>query len=90
MPSSAVCTFTDHDEYFAGIPNLQLEGLVERRGRLGAEPMHIDLHRPWMHPLQRGPAPDHETLGSECARCPTRKIVRLVVGALPAPISPAR
>ena len=49
MPSSAVRTFTDHDEYFAGIQNLQLEGLVEWRGQLCAEAMHIDLHRLWMH-----------------------------------------
>jgi len=36
MPSSAVRTFTDHDEYFAGIQNLQLIGLVERRGQVRA------------------------------------------------------
>ena len=49
MPSSAVRTFTDHDEYFAGIQNLQLEGVVQRRGQLRAEAMHIDLQRLWMH-----------------------------------------
>ena len=38
-----------HDEYFAGIQNLQLIGLVERRGQLRAEAMHIDLQRLWMH-----------------------------------------
>ena len=49
MPSSAVRTFTDQDEYFAGIQNLQLEGVVQRRGQLRAEAMHIDLQRLWMH-----------------------------------------
>ena len=46
MPSSAARTFT---EYFAGIQNLQLIGLVDRRGHLRAEAMHIDLHRVSMH-----------------------------------------
>ena len=49
MPSSAVRTFTDPDEYFAGIRNLQIEGLVERRGDFRAESTRIDLHRLWMH-----------------------------------------
>jgi hypothetical protein len=49
MPSSAVRTFTDHDEYFAVIQNLQLEGLVARRSQLRAEAMYIDVHRLWMH-----------------------------------------
>jgi AraC-like DNA-binding protein len=45
MPSSAVRTFTDPDEYFAGIRNLQIEGLVLQRGEFRAESTRIDLHR---------------------------------------------
>jgi AraC-like DNA-binding protein len=49
MPSSAVRTFTDPDAYFAGIRNLQIDGLVMRRGEFRAEATRIDLHRLWMH-----------------------------------------
>jgi len=49
MPSSAVRTFTDPEEYFAGIRNLQIEGLLQRRGEFRAESTRIDLHRLWMH-----------------------------------------
>ena len=48
MPSSAVGTFTDPDEYFAGIRNLQIEGLVMRRGKFRAESKIIELPRLWM------------------------------------------
>ena len=51
MPSSAVRSFTDPDEYFAGIRNLQIDGLVVRRGEFRAESPRIDLHRLWMHRL---------------------------------------
>jgi AraC-like DNA-binding protein len=49
MPSSAVRTFTDPDEYFAGIRNLHIDGVVTRRGDFRAEATRIDLHRLWMH-----------------------------------------
>jgi AraC-like DNA-binding protein len=49
MPSSAVRTFTEPDSYFAGIRNLQIEGVVTRRGKFRAEATRIDLHRLWMH-----------------------------------------
>ena len=49
MPSSAVRTFTDPDAYFAGIRNLQIEGLVLQRGEFRAESTHIDLHRLFMY-----------------------------------------
>jgi AraC-like DNA-binding protein len=49
MPSSAVRTFTDPDAYFAGIRNLQIEGLVLQRGEFRADSTRIDLHRLWMH-----------------------------------------
>jgi len=47
MPSSAVRTFTDPDEYFAGIRNLQIEGFVAR-GEFRAELTRVDLHRLFM------------------------------------------
>ena len=49
MPSSAVRTFTDPDAYFGGIRNLQVDGVVTRRGKFHAEAIRIDLHRLWMH-----------------------------------------
>ena len=49
MPSSAVRTFTDPEEYFAGIRNLQIDGLVLRRGEFRARSTRTDLHRLWMH-----------------------------------------
>ena len=49
MPSSAVRTFTDPVEYFTGIRNLQIVGIVERRGEFRARSTRIDLHRVWMH-----------------------------------------
>ena len=49
MPSSVVRTFTDPDAYFAGIRNLQIEGVVLRRGEFHAESTRVDLHRLWMH-----------------------------------------
>lgn len=45
MPSSTVRTFTDADAYFAGIRNLQIDGLVTQRGRFRTESTLIDLHR---------------------------------------------
>jgi AraC-like DNA-binding protein len=49
MPSSATRTFTDPDMYFAGIRNLQIDGVVTKRGEFRAESTRIDLHRLWMH-----------------------------------------
>jgi len=45
MPSSTVRAFTDPDEYFAGIRNLQIEGVVLQRGEFRATSTHINLHR---------------------------------------------
>ena len=49
MPSSATRTFTDPDTYFAGIRNLQIDGVITKRGEFRAESTRIDLHRLWMH-----------------------------------------
>jgi AraC-like DNA-binding protein len=49
MPSSAVRTFTDPVEYFTGIRNLQIVGLVQRRGEFRAKSTRIDLHRLFMY-----------------------------------------
>jgi len=49
MPWSAVRRFADPDAFFASIRNLQIEGLVQRRGEFGARSTRIDLHRLWMH-----------------------------------------
>ena len=48
MPSSAVCTFSDPDEYAAAIRNTKAEVTVTGRGRFTAEITRIDLHRLWM------------------------------------------
>ena len=49
MPSNAVRRFTDPVEYFTGIRNLQIAGLIQRRGEFRAKSTRIDLHRLWMH-----------------------------------------
>ena len=49
MPSSAVRTFNDPVEYFTGIRNLQIVGIVQRRGEFRARSTRIDLHRLWMY-----------------------------------------
>ena len=49
MPSSATRTFTDPDMYFAGIRNLQIDGVITKRGEFQAQATRIDLHRLWMH-----------------------------------------
>jgi AraC-like DNA-binding protein len=49
MPSSATRTFTDPDSYFAGIRNLQIDGVITGRGKFHAESTRIDLHRLWMY-----------------------------------------
>ena len=49
MPSSTVHAFTDPDAYFAGIRNLQIEGVVLQHGEFRATSTHIDLHRLFMY-----------------------------------------
>jgi AraC-like DNA-binding protein len=49
MPSSATRAFTDPDIYFAGIRNLQIDGVITKRGEFRAESTRIDLQRLWMH-----------------------------------------
>jgi AraC-like DNA-binding protein len=49
MPSIAVRTFTDPVEYFTGIRDLQIIGIVQRRGKFRAKSTRIDLQRLWMH-----------------------------------------
>jgi AraC-like DNA-binding protein len=49
MPSSATRTFTDPQMYFAGIRNLQIDGVITKRGEFRAESTRIDLHRLWIH-----------------------------------------
>jgi hypothetical protein len=49
MPSSATRTFTDPDLYFSGIRNLQIDGVITKRGEFRADSTRIDLHRLWMH-----------------------------------------
>src|SRR5690348_18339132 len=51
MPSSATRTFTDPDMYFAGIRNLQIDGVITKRGEFRAESTRVDLHQLWMHRL---------------------------------------
>jgi hypothetical protein len=45
MPLSVLRSFTDPDQYFARIRNLQIDGLVLRPGEFRAESTRIDLHR---------------------------------------------
>ena len=49
MPSSATHIFTDPDMYFAGIRNLQIDGVITKRGEFRADSTHIDLHRLFMY-----------------------------------------
>jgi hypothetical protein len=48
MPSSAVRTFTDPDDYAASIRATRAELTVIGRGRFTARLTRIDLHRLWM------------------------------------------
>jgi hypothetical protein len=48
MPSSAVRTFSDPDEYAAAIRATKAELTVTGRGQFGAKIIRIDLHRLWM------------------------------------------
>jgi hypothetical protein len=49
MPSSATWTFTDPARYFAGVRNVQIDGVITKRGDFRAELTRIDLHRLYMH-----------------------------------------
>ena len=49
MPTSATRIFTDPDMYFAGIRNLQINGVITKRGEFRAASTHIDLHRLLMY-----------------------------------------
>src|ERR1700730_14062785 len=48
MPSSAVRTFTDPDDYAAAIRQGTYELTVTERGHFAAQLTRIDLHRLWM------------------------------------------
>ena len=48
MPSSAVRTFTDPDDYAAAIRATRAELTVTGRGDFAAKLIRIDLHRLWM------------------------------------------
>ena len=48
MPSSAVHTFTDADDYASAIRATSAELTVIRRGHFTAKLTRIDLHRLWM------------------------------------------
>ena len=48
MPSSAVRTFTDPDDYAAAIRATKAEVVVTGRGQFTAKLIRIDLHRLWM------------------------------------------
>ena len=48
MPSSAVQTFSDPDEYAASTRATRAELTVTGRGRFTAKLIRIDLHRLWM------------------------------------------
>ena len=48
MPSSAVSTFTDPDEYAASIRGTTAEWTITERGQFTAKLTRIDLHRLWM------------------------------------------
>jgi hypothetical protein len=48
MPSSAVRTFTDPDDYAAAIRATNTELTVTGRGRFTGKLIRIDLHRMWM------------------------------------------
>src|SRR5262252_155102 len=51
MPSSAVRTFTDPDDYAAAIRAVEVELTVTEPGRFSGKIVRIDLHRLWMQRL---------------------------------------
>ena len=48
MPSSAVHTFTDPDDYAAAVRGQQAEVTILGRGQFTAKVTRIDMHRLWM------------------------------------------
>ena len=48
MPSSAVRTFSDPDDYATSIRATKAEVTVSGRGKFTAKLIRIDLHRLWM------------------------------------------
>ena len=51
MPSSAVQTFSDPDDYAVAIRQGTVETTITERGRFNAKIIRIDLHRLWMQRL---------------------------------------
>src|SRR5215467_1498214 len=51
MPSSAVRTFSDPDDYAAAIRAVEVELTVTEPGRFTGKIVRIDLHRLWMQRL---------------------------------------
>ena len=65
MPSSAVHTFTDPDEFASSARATTAEMTVTRRGQFSAKLTRIDLHRLWMQRLSsKLPAIVHSALVS--------------------------
>jgi len=58
MPSSAVGTFTAHDDYAAAIRGQHAEVTVVGRGEFRARLTKVELHRLWMQRFVRQPATD--------------------------------
>ena len=76
MSSSTVRAFTDPVEYFTGIRNLQIVGLVQQRGAFRAESTCIDLHRLFMYRA-------HENLPRIMKVTPSGKRVGIVFATAP-------
>jgi hypothetical protein len=70
MPSSAVRTFTDRDEYAAAIRATRAELTVTGRGHFAAKLTRIDLHRLWMQRF-----PDNLPRIAHSASFPGRAII---------------
>ena len=51
MPSSAVHTFTDPDDYAERVRGMTVDLMVTERGRFAGKIIRIDLHRLWMQRL---------------------------------------
>jgi AraC-like DNA-binding protein len=65
MPSSAVRTFTDPDDYTASIRAANAELTITRRGQFAAKLVRIDLHTVWMQRFSENlPRVAHSTIMS--------------------------
>jgi hypothetical protein len=85
MPSSAVHTFTDADDYAAGIRATASEATVTGRGRFAAKRVLIDLHRLWMQRFSENlPRIIHttHTTGRAIIQFRTEPGMRLLAGGL--------